>query len=104
LFGLAAPFWWAREVVPALGVPLESWHWAIGAAVVLAGAGAYTTLMSIRGYLTLAEDMSQIEERPRAAIEEIGEEYYWKGFRNPVWTRDIRTRLRSKDTAEFIFF
>src|SRR5205085_2767307 len=35
---------------------------------------------------------------------EPGHEYYWTGFRNPIWTREIRTRLRSREAVECIFF
>jgi ABC-type transport system involved in multi-copper enzyme maturation permease subunit len=58
----------------------------------------------MRGFVALAEAPDRLDPKPEATLEDVGEEYYWKGFRNPVWTRDIRTRLRSKDTAEFIFF
>lgn len=104
LFGLAAPGWWVRYTLPSLG-------WKIGAAqggMVYAGlllaAALVASAVAVRGYVSLAQDPDQIEDKPRAPNEELGREFYWKGFGNPMLTRDIRTRLRSRDTTEFIFF
>jgi len=104
VFGAAAPSWWEGYAQPGLGVRIQWWQAGLlYGAFLLLGTG-YAASVAVRGYLRLREDPMLIEEKPRAISEEGGQEYYWKGFKNPVWTRDIRTRLRSKDTAEFIFF
>jgi ABC-type Na+ efflux pump permease subunit len=72
--------------------------------MLLALTAAFLTWLSVRGFLALTDAPELIDVKPETPLEDLGEEYYWKGFRNPVWTRDIRTRLRSKETAEFIFF
>jgi ABC-type transport system involved in cytochrome c biogenesis permease component len=104
VFGTSAPAWWGRYAARSLGVTLPVW----GAALLYAGflllASGYAGWLAVRGYVNLASDPERMEEKPRAPMEELGQEFYWKGFANPVLTRDIRTRLRSKDTAEFIFF
>lgn len=47
---------------------------------------------------------AETDEAPQRADEpEIGQEFYWRGFRNPVLTLDARTRLRRKETLEFVF-
>jgi hypothetical protein len=104
VFGIAAPHWWDGYAPPSLGLPVRAWQGGLLYGGFLLLAAGYCTILSVVGYLRLREDPLMIEEKPRAVTEEAGQEFYWKGFKNPVWTRDIRTRLRSKDTAEFIFF
>jgi ABC-type transport system involved in multi-copper enzyme maturation permease subunit len=104
VFGISAPGWWDQQAAPRLGWDIDAWQAGLLYALFLLVASCWATWMAVRGYRSLAADPDQIEEKPQAPAEEVGREYYWKGFRNPVWTRDIRTRLRSKDTAEFIFF
>jgi ABC-type transport system involved in multi-copper enzyme maturation permease subunit len=104
LFGVAAPEWWGGYSAQTLGVLVPAWVMGLLSLLGLAAAAAFLTWLSVRGYLALAEAPDRIDVKPTSPTEESGEEYYWKGFRNPVWTRDIRTRLRSKETAEFIFF
>lgn len=104
IFGAASPGWWDDYTRRPLRAAVPAWGGALLYALFLAGLAAAATRAAMRGYLALAEDPARMEEKPRQLAEEAGEEFYWKGFRNPVWTRDIRTRLRSKDTAEFIFF
>ncbi|MFN3652846.1 MAG: ABC transporter permease [Armatimonadota bacterium] len=105
VFGAAAPGWWSRNVAGSVQLPIPAWAGGLlYAAAILAGA-AYAAHAARRGYARLIEDLDRVEDQPReTTTEDGGREFYWKGFRNPVWTRDIRTRLRSKDTAEFIFF
>jgi ABC-type transport system involved in multi-copper enzyme maturation permease subunit len=104
VFGAAVPTWWHQFGPRRLGVDIQAWQWSLlyGASMLI--ATAYATCLAVRGYLRMGSDPTLIEDRPSALTEEAGQEYYWKGFSNPVWTRDIRTRLRSRDTAEFIFF
>lgn len=104
LFGIASPQWWGRYVAGSLELPLPAWAGVLLYAALLLGGTLYFTWLSVRGYERLAADPDLIEEKPKAVTEEGGQEFYWRGFRNPIWTRDVRTRLRSKDTAEFIFF
>ena len=104
MFGVSAPDWWERQARTSLGVSLPAWAAALLYAFMFLLIAAYTTWMVVCAYRRLAADPDALDERPREFVEEGGQEYYWRGFRNPVWTRDIRTRLRSRDTAEFIFF
>jgi hypothetical protein len=85
-------------------MPLPAWAGGLLYIVLLLLAAAYLTYLSVRGYLALVGDPDRMDDQPRAHSEEAGDEFYWRGFKNPVLTRDIRTRLRSRDTAEFIFF
>jgi hypothetical protein len=104
LFGLSVPRWWDSFGPPGLGVGVPAWGFPLLYAAFLALAAFCLASLGVRGYLALADDPDLLEEKPQTPTEEGGQEFYWKGFRNPVWTRDIRTRLRSRDTAEFIFF
>jgi ABC-type transport system involved in cytochrome c biogenesis permease component len=106
VFGVAAPEWWKTHPAKNLGLERSLPAWGGGllySAFLLAGAALCTALGAL-GYRKVAAEPDLLSERPKAPTEEAGEEFYWKGFRNPVLTRDIRTRLRSRDTAEFIFF
>lgn len=104
LFALSAPGWWANYSRPTLGVELPVWGLGLLYALVLGLVATLLTWLSVRGFLALTDSPELVDVKPQTPLEDLGEEYYWKGFRNPVWTRDIRTRLRSKETAEFIFF
>lgn len=104
LFGIAGPRWWGDYAGRSLGLPFPAWVGVVLYATVLIAVSLYLAWLAVKGYRRLAADPDLIEEKPTVVTEEGGQEFYWKGFRNPVWTRDIRTRLRSKDTAEFIFF
>lgn len=104
LFGVSTPGWWDRWALPSLGWSLPVWQAALLYAALLILVAACAGGVAIHGYLRLAADPDLMEEKPQAPTEEGGREFYWKGFRNPMLTRDIRTRLRNKDTAEFIFF
>lgn len=103
-FGACNPGWWRHAFAEPLGSALPAWIAGGLYVLLLLTAAAYLTYAAVRGYVALAEDPDRMEEKPRGVSEELGEEFYWKGFGNPVLTRDIRTRLRSRDTAEFIFF
>jgi ABC-type transport system involved in multi-copper enzyme maturation permease subunit len=104
MIGVAAPRWWERTVLPGLGAGVPAWEAGLVYALFLLAAAGFCTWIAVRGYLRLAGDPDLLDEQPRSPTEEGGREFYWKGFRNPMLTRDIRTRLRSKDTAEYIFF
>lgn len=110
LYGASDPKWWNNYVSTGigrgLGVSIPLPLGVLAYSLFLAGGSLYLTWLSMAGYRRLADDPDLIEEKPREPTEtdEGGREFYWKGFKNPVWTRDVRTRLRSKETAEFIFF
>jgi len=103
LFGLGAPEWWRISTTPAAGVAVSA---EVGAAAA-AGALLLITLgglaLAIRGLRRLRANPELLAPRRREETREAGEEYYWRGFANPVWTRDLRTRLRSRETARFIY-
>jgi ABC-type transport system involved in multi-copper enzyme maturation permease subunit len=106
LMGLAAPELWRTSVVARLdlAVPVGAAAALLGA-LYLGGAG-YAVALSARGFQLLRDDPERLEHRPLPADEggEAGSEYYWGGFRNPIWTREVRTRLRSREAVECIFF
>lgn len=104
LSGIGGPQWWNRYAGASLDLPVPPWAGILLYALLLLGVAVYLAGLAVTGYRRLAADPDLIEEKPRVVTEEAGPEFYWKGFRNPVLTRDIRTRLRSRETAEFIFF
>jgi hypothetical protein len=106
LLGLAAPDFWSTSVIPRLGYPLEPGAGAVALAVCYLVLMACAVALSARGFALLREDPERLEHRPAPGDEgvEPGSEYYWAGFRNPIWTREIRTRLRSREAVECIFF
>lgn len=104
MFAVAAPSWWSDYSRHTLGQELPSWGFGLLYSLVLGLAAAFLTWLSVRGFLALVDAPERMDVKPQTPLDDLGEEYYWKGFRNPVLTRDIRTRLRSKETAEFIFF
>jgi len=104
IFGVSTPSWWSGYSRQTFGVPVPAWAMGLLYVLGLLLVAAFVTWLSMRGYAALAHSPDRIDIKPVVRTEESGDEYYWKGFRNPVWTRDIRTRLRAKETAEFIFF
>jgi hypothetical protein len=103
LYGISEPDWWQRNMAAALGLALPAYAAGILYAAGLTAASALCYRLAQSGLACLWADPAQLGARPAAGPEETGGEYYWHGFRNPVWTREIRTRLRSRETAEFIF-
>lgn len=101
---ISSPQWFRRYAGQGLGWPGPAWTFALAYLAGTLGFAALATLVSIRGYQRLSMDVEHLDEKPRSPSEDPGQEVYWRGFRNPVFTREVRTRLRSKDTAEFIFF
>lgn len=104
VYAASSPNWWNQTFRQSLGWEITHWQASLIYALLLAAVASFAGWVAVRGYQTLVDDPDALDEKPREVGEEAGEEFYWRGFRNPVWTRDIRTRLRSKDTAEFIFF
>jgi ABC-2 family transporter protein len=106
LMGLAAPDLWQQSIVPRLGAAVPAGAAAtLFAALCLIGTG-YMVTVAARGFRLLRDDPERLERRVVAVEEEreAGSEYYWSGFRNPIWTREVRTRLRSREAVECIFF
>jgi hypothetical protein len=105
LYGVVAHDWWAREIagrLPGRPMAMES---ALVLALLYLVASVFLLEVARRGFLRLRAEPELLEPRPAGeAPSERGEEFYWQGFRNPIWTREIRTRLRSRESAEFIFF
>jgi ABC-type transport system involved in multi-copper enzyme maturation permease subunit len=104
LFGLASRDWWNSTILARFGEPGFVWVAAPATWATLIVAAGFCCWASLRGYMRLRDDPDRLGGRKRFETEEFGEEFYWKGFGNPVWTRDVRTRLRHKETTEFIFF
>ncbi len=105
LFGATAPRWWSAVPATTAGLPVPAWGGSLGYAGFLLIFSAAVGMLVVRGYQRVAADPECLEEQPRdTPSEEGGREFYWRGFRNPVLTREVRTRLRSRETAEFVFF
>ena len=105
LYGLLAPQWWDRFAQDQLGIGVPALALApvaLGWLATLTGLGIWATAESL--CCLIREPELGATERETPPAEEIEPSVYWRGFRNPVWTREIRTRLRSKETAEFIVF
>jgi hypothetical protein len=102
---LTVPAWWARHAPEHYAVPLPAWLVVGGYCLLLAVGTVAATGCSIAGYRRLAAAPHLLLPRPRSLSPEApGGELYWQGFRNPVLTRDVRTRLRSKEASEFLLF
>lgn len=104
LYTAASPGWW-DHAARRLGIAVPAPSGCLLGGLWLAAATAFLGLLSTRAFLRLAREPDLLDEPPAPpGQEEGGRDHYWPGFANPVLTRDIRTRLRSRDTAEFIFF
>jgi len=107
LFGIAAPEWWDRSIALPLALRCSAAQAGLLAAGVLAAVTAIGSELARSGFERLWHDPERLDRTRgaagRAEPEAGGNDDHWHGFRNPVWTREIRTRLRSRDTAEFIF-
>jgi ABC-type transport system involved in multi-copper enzyme maturation permease subunit len=109
LIGLANPQWWRGSVAGRLDWPVAP---EVGTLLLLA-LYALATLLLLRwsglAYARLREDPEQ-QRRSGHAADSVGElthtaaRSYWAGFANPVWTRELRTRLRGREAIQFIFF
>jgi ABC-type transport system involved in cytochrome c biogenesis permease component len=114
LFGLANPDWWRLGVLPRLpelpsplsAVLLLSLLYAVGTLLFISLARAgYRALCADPELLSPAGGArSGDRSAPVHPVTPSPAQPYWKGFGNPVWTREIRTRLRGREAAEVIFF
>lgn len=107
LFGLLAGDWWAQEIARRLPGQLDPLPAAAILCVFYLLAVLILLALARRGYRTLWANPELLFS---SATPETGhgppssERHYWAGFRNPVWTRELRTRLRGREAAELIFF
>ena len=103
LLGIGAPQWWSATAERSLGINTPAIAAAGVYAVFLLALMIAFLALATRGlsYMRANPDVL-LTERPAETLDE-GQELYWRGFSNPVWTRDLRTRLRSKETAQSIY-
>jgi ABC-type transport system involved in multi-copper enzyme maturation permease subunit len=109
LMGFADRRWWVFRVVERLDFPILPEPVAL-LLLVLYAAGALLLLRRAeRAYCLLRADperdiraASAGSDEGAATAAEAGS--YWGGFANPVWTRELRTRLRGREAPQFIFF
>lgn len=109
LIGLANSAWWRARVAGRLDWPLAPEV----ATLLLLALYAVGVLLLLRwstlAYARLRDDPER-QRRPGPATASEGElthtaaRGYWAGFANPVWTRELRTRLRGREATQFIFF
>jgi ABC-type transport system involved in multi-copper enzyme maturation permease subunit len=106
LLGLTASGLWRTTFMSRLGFFLPAGVTTTLLAVLYLAAAAYGLWLAARGFQLLRDDPERLEHRPEVVEgnEELGREFYWTGFRNPIWTREIRTRLRSREAVECILF
>ena len=106
IFSVALPDWWRTQMPGLLGRQVPLWQGVLFQLALMLALAAFAQWLSQRAFRQYWAAPDLIEELPNDpdGTHETGAQYYWKGFRNPVWTRDIRTRLRSRETTEFIFF
>jgi ABC-type transport system involved in multi-copper enzyme maturation permease subunit len=108
ILGFASRRWWVYRVVGRLDFRLTPEQ----AALVLLILYALTTLLLIHWSVAAYRLLRSEPERDRRAapaaasegeITQAGAHGYWAGFGNPVWTRELRTRLRGRKAPQFIF-
>jgi hypothetical protein len=109
LIGLTNPAWWRGRVAGRLDFPITP-EVATLLLLVLYVVGALLLLRwSTLAYARLRSDPER-QRRSGPAADSEGElthtaaRGYWAGFANPVWTRELRTRLRGREATQFIFF
>lgn len=100
-YAAASPVWWGRHVAAPFGLP-AGWEagCVYGGLLALASLGCAHVCRS--GYRRLASAPDLLERAPAAASLESGREERWPGVGNPVWTRELRTRLRGREAAELV--
>jgi len=104
LIGLSTPEWWMAAVVRPLRFPVSPVAATAIYGAILALTMVGSLLLARRALTRLRAQPDLLDwQRPVAATDEGGAEFYWRGFANPVWTRDLRTRLRSKEVVQFIY-
>jgi ABC-type transport system involved in multi-copper enzyme maturation permease subunit len=109
LIGFADRRWWVFQVVERLDFPILP----EAAAMLLLLLYAVGTLVLLRwsahAYRLLRANPERDSRAAPSALadseaNEAGAGGYWAGFANPVWTRELRTRLRGREAPQFIFF
>jgi hypothetical protein len=107
LCGVMWPDWWRAEVAARLPSHPSALLTSLLLALLYLAGAALLHAAARQGFRRLRAEPELLERVPKADEEEAvpGAPYeYWRGFRNPVWTREIRTRLRSRESAEVLFF
>jgi hypothetical protein len=109
LIGFADRRWWVFQVVERLDFPILP----EAAAMLLLLLYAVATLLLLRwsadAYRLLRADPERDSRAAASALSDADGTAadgrgYWAGFANPVWTRELRTRLRGREATQFIFF
>jgi hypothetical protein len=103
LLGISCPAWWEGYIAQPMGLPVRAWQAGLMYPAALALAMLVCYRLCSAALLILWADPERLESLPADGSPDAGGYYHWRGFRNPVWTREIRTRLRSRETTEFIF-
>jgi ABC-type transport system involved in cytochrome c biogenesis permease component len=108
ILGISNRRWWVYRVVERLDFPITP-EAAATLLLLLYAVGTLALLhWSERSYRLLRDDPERDRRAsPSAAddgeITESETRGYWAGFGNPVWTRELRTRLRGREAPQFIF-
>src|SRR5439155_8593346 len=100
LFGISAVSWWDRSIAAPIALPWSAAQYGLLSALLLTATAGTAYFLARAGFEALWRDPERLQLALRAARDAVGNrdggrEFYWHGFRNPVWTREIRTRLRS---------
>lgn len=108
ILGFASPQWWVFRVMERLDLPLRPETAALLLLLLYATATVELLRWSEQAYRRLRVDPERAHRAPAPADDvesaEGGSHRYWAGFANPVWTRELRTRLRGREAPQFIFF
>ncbi len=109
LIGFADRRWWVFRVVERLDFRLTPEMAGLLLLLLYVVATFVLLRWSERAYRRLsAEPERHHLASPSAGGEEeltaAGSAGFWAGFANPVWTRELRTRLRGGEAPQFIFF
>ena len=109
LLGFSDRRWWVFRVAERLDFRVTPETAALVLLVLYAVAALVLQRWAERAYRALREDpeIAGSTARLRAGDQELVAAEagsYSAGFANPVWTRELRTRLRGKEAPQFIFF
>jgi ABC-type Na+ efflux pump permease subunit len=106
LLGVSSSEPWRTWIVPRFGDALAPESSLALLGLFYLALTACGVALSSRGFQLLRDDPARLRPRRSAGDEADApvHEEHWRGFRNPIWTRDIRTRLRSREAIECIFF
>lgn len=102
LLGIAVPGWWQRAVAAPLGLTLAAWQGALLWMAAALGVVAAASAVAARAYERLSAAPELLARRHAARRLDDGGLDHWRGFRNPVWTRDLRTRLRGREVGDLV--